>query len=192
MTDPRITKIIEALDNAATWNRGDKWRDSKDERDRDAWKLHQDSLDAALTAARSLAAGGAAPAQPAHVSVGRAGDFYAVRLTIGVQSFTINGKQESEEHAQWTASMLRKALSNAALPHHQPQASCLLSDQFQLALNDVKWIYKATLPFSDEGPASRAEIESRLCKVAGVLEIALAASPPSGDTATVDAKDAPK
>lgn len=50
----------------------------------------------------------------ATVSVFRSGLEFGVQLSVGVQSFTVNGlTDEGEDHARWMAQMLLKALQGA-------------------------------------------------------------------------------
>ena len=45
-----------ALEKSAQWHRGDKWRDSDDEANRDAWQIQMNALDAALAMPNTAAA----------------------------------------------------------------------------------------------------------------------------------------
>jgi hypothetical protein len=40
--------LLEALKSALQWHRGDKWRDSDNERERSAWRAQHDLLETAL------------------------------------------------------------------------------------------------------------------------------------------------
>ncbi len=43
-------------------------------------------------------------------------EYNNVRLKVGCQSFTINGEMDDAAHAEWTANMLRIALTNLIKP----------------------------------------------------------------------------